>query len=245
MPATPRIPIEIRPVTVEDLPAIAQGNIDTLTPFHDSMEHVPFLSDRVERQARRLARLLESPRVDFRKAVVSETGALCGVALWMYTPAGERPQNLKRRFVDDDLTGTSTPQDDEDEWKGVDWEKWNQCWDEWDAVRDGLVNRREHWYLVPLWVLPEFEGNGIGRALLDEKIQQCERTALEGGRTTPIYLEASKQGKPLYEKLGFRQYGESYYCEMIRWGHSGNDDDLARCERVKQDLLDKTGRTSF
>lgn len=35
---------------------------------------------------------------------------------------------------------------------------------------------------------------------------------------TPIYLEASKVGKPLYEKLGFEVVGTSDYVEMVRWG---------------------------
>ncbi|GAA5989910.1 hypothetical protein JCM5350_004961 [Sporobolomyces pararoseus] len=240
MPATPRIEVEIKPVTLEDLPAVAQGNIDTLTPFHDSMEHLPHLPDRIERQSKRLSKLLSNPSVDFRKAVLKSTGELVGVALWMYTKRGEKPRNLKRRFIEIVREGKEKEEEEED-WKGVDWEKWNQCWDEWDAVRDDLMAGREHWYLVPLWVLPAFEGKGIGRLLLNEKISQCDKL---NEPSTPIYLEASKFGKPLYTKLGFRQYGESYYCEMIRWGE-GNEEDYKRCEEKKKEFLAKSGRTEF
>jgi len=38
---------------------------------------------------------------------------------------------------------------------------------------------------------------------------------------TPIYLEADKRGKPLYEKLGFVEVGESEYVEMVRYNKEG------------------------
>ncbi|GAA5932707.1 uncharacterized protein JCM15063_002182 [Sporobolomyces koalae] len=234
-----RVAIEIQDVTVADLDDISQGNIDLLAPFHDEMEFQPFLPDRIARQSSRLALLLSNPLVQFRKAVLKEDPTkLAGIALWMWTPAGQKPQNLKRRFLE---TLPRTEDDDEDLWKGLDWEKWNKCWDEWDAVRDRFMNRREHWYLVPLWVKNEYQGQGIGRQLLIEKINECEQASA----TVPIYLEASKDGKPLYEKLGFEQFGESYYKEMIRWGTRGNEDDLARTRKMTTDYLAETGRTRF
>lgn len=146
--------------------------------------------------------------------------------------------NLKRRMIEG-LSGEEEEKERED-WKGVDWEKWNQCWDEWDAVRQQFMNGREHWYLVPLWVLPQYAGQGIGRLLLQEKIDECDSTT----PSTPIYLEASKEGKYLYPKLGFVQYGESYYEEMVRWG-KGNEEGEKWCEEKKMELLKAKGKTEF
>jgi len=61
----------------------------------------------------------------------------------MFTRKGEKPMNLKRRMIEG-LSGEEEEKERED-WKGVDWEKWNQCWDEWDAVRQQFMNGREHW----------------------------------------------------------------------------------------------------
>lgn len=108
------------------------------------MEHLPHLPDRIERQSRRLAPLVSHPHVDFRKAVLKSTGELCGIALWIFTPSGTKPQNLKRRFIEIVREGEEKEREEED-WKGVDWEKWNKCWQEWDAVRDSLMKGREHW----------------------------------------------------------------------------------------------------
>jgi len=41
--------------------------------------------------------------------------------------------------------------------------------------------------------------------------------------TQPIYLEASSDGKPMYEKIGFVVEGDinSEYPEMVRWHADG------------------------
>jgi len=57
----------------------------------------------------------------------------------MFTSQGQKPVNLKRRMIEGE-------EDEEKEiWKGLDWEKWNACWDEWDAIRDLFMRGREHW----------------------------------------------------------------------------------------------------
>lgn len=104
----------------------------------------------------------------------------------------------------------------------------------------GKLIIRERIDLVPLWVLPQYAGHGIGRLLLSEKIAECDSTT----PTTPIYLEASKEGKYLYPKLGFVQYGESYYEEMVRWG-KGNEEGEKWCEEKKMELLRAKGKTEF
>ena len=84
-----------------------------MAPFHNDMEHLPHLPDRIERQARRLAPLLDNPAVDFRKAVLMSTVELVGVALWMFTRQGDKPQNLKRRYIEIVREGREKEQESE------------------------------------------------------------------------------------------------------------------------------------
>jgi GNAT superfamily N-acetyltransferase len=59
--------------------------------------------------------------------------------------------------------------------------------------------RAEHYYLLELGVLPSFQGQGIGTALMQPVLAQCDRTG------APAYLEtAVERNLPLYERNGFR-----------------------------------------
>lgn len=56
----------------------------------------------------------------------------------------------------------------------------------------------EHFYLPFAGVLPEWQGKGIGSALLSPVLQRCDRDAI------PAYLEASSPlNRRLYERHGF------------------------------------------
>ena len=67
----------------------------------------------------------------------------------------------------------------------------------------------ELWYLSTLAVLPEYQRRGIGRQLVTWGVQQGEKEGV------PIALEASPDGKRLYEKCGFQ------------WVRTENLDELA------------------
>ncbi len=59
--------------------------------------------------------------------------------------------------------------------------------------------------VVQLQVLPEAQGRGLGRALLQDVI---ERAARGGQRVTLAVLKANPRARRLYERLGFRAVGE-------------------------------------
>ena len=55
-----------------------------------------------------------------------------------------------------------------------------------------------HWYLALLGVEPVFQGAGIGTALLEKRLAECDRTGV------PAYLETQKpENVPYYGRFGF------------------------------------------
>lgn len=62
-----------------------------------------------------------------------------------------------------------------------------------------IMEGRRHWYLELLATKPEWQGKGAGGKLLRWGLRKADE---EG---TETYLEASPDGKPIYEHLGFRE----------------------------------------
>ncbi len=69
----------------------------------------------------------------------------------------------------------------------------------WIAYHD------DHVLLHEIQILPEFQGQGIGTALLREELERAR------GKGVPIRLRVLKQNRArfLYERLGFVVYGET------------------------------------
>ena len=63
------------------------------------------------------------------------------------------------------------------------------------------MGERRHWYLELLAARPEWQGKGVGSALLRWGLERADEEGVEA------YLEASPAGKGLYEKMGFREVG--------------------------------------
>ena len=58
-----------------------------------------------------------------------------------------------------------------------------------------------HWYLVGLGVDPDWQGRGIGRALLSSGLSRSDQHAM------PAYLECLEGLVPYYEEFGFERTG--------------------------------------
>jgi GNAT superfamily N-acetyltransferase len=64
-------------------------------------------------------------------------------------------------------------------------------------------HRPPHWYLAVMGVVPEWQGRGLGTALMRPASKELDRSGL------PAYLEASTQrSRALYERHGFAVTGE-------------------------------------
>jgi ribosomal protein S18 acetylase RimI-like enzyme len=63
-------------------------------------------------------------------------------------------------------------------------------------------------HLARLAVLPEFQGTGVGYALLDDMLKQCERRGLH---TVTVNTQSDNRvSLSLYQKAGFKLTGEEY-----------------------------------
>lgn len=65
-------------------------------------------------------------------------------------------------------------------------------------VGDGIM----YWYIQDVAVLPEYQGQGIGKAIVKRLMQYVEEHSIPGTYTT-IGLMAAKDKDAFYEKLGF------------------------------------------
>ena len=65
-------------------------------------------------------------------------------------------------------------------------------------VGDGAM----YWYLQEIIVLPEYQGKGIGKSIVDRLLAHVESTAVPGTKIE-VGLTAVKGKEPFYEKSGF------------------------------------------
>ncbi|KAK4173101.1 hypothetical protein QBC36DRAFT_303947 [Triangularia setosa] len=85
------------------------------------------------------------------------------------------------------------------------------------ARHEKYMGSKSHCYLALIATRPDYRGFGAGRMLMESGVQKVDE---EGYKA---YLEASPEGKPLFEKFGFRveqvaEYLDGRYleCSMIR-----------------------------
>ena len=69
-------------------------------------------------------------------------------------------------------------------------------------VGDGAI----YWYLQEIIVLPEFQGMGIGKSIVNRLLDYIKSSAIPGTHIS-IGLTAAKGKEPFYEKFGFALTG--------------------------------------
>lgn len=65
-------------------------------------------------------------------------------------------------------------------------------------VGDGAM----YWYLQDIIILPEYQGKGIGRSIVERLLEHIKNTAVPGTKIE-IGLTAVSGKEPFYEKFGF------------------------------------------
>lgn len=68
-------------------------------------------------------------------------------------------------------------------------------------VGDGAM----YWYLQEIIVLPEYQGKGIGKAIVNRLLDYIQKTAIRGTKIS-VGLTAVKGKEPFYEKFGLVEY---------------------------------------
>uniref|UniRef100_UPI004055E6BE GNAT family N-acetyltransferase n=1 Tax=Acetatifactor sp. TaxID=1872090 RepID=UPI004055E6BE len=73
-------------------------------------------------------------------------------------------------------------------------------------VGDGAM----YWYLQEIIVLPEYQGKGIGKSIVNRLIDHIKISAIPGTQVS-VGLTAVKGKEPFYEKLGFTLTSSGMY----------------------------------
>jgi GNAT superfamily N-acetyltransferase len=83
-------------------------------------------------------------------------------------------------------------------------------------------------HLAPLWVLPEYQGQGVASLLLRDAIEIADQTQ----PPQPMYLEYMPEARIIYERFGYRLIGEE-----------GAADAMIRNPPVGMEVTDKEQQT--
>ena len=109
-----------------------------------------------------------------------------------------------------------------------------EAMERWSEVSANLGEYRpdvDHWYLAVLGVIPEFQGRGLGRRLIDELIR------LVDADPHPLYLESDREASVrFYVSRGFTVRAEETLdgvrCWCLGRGFAGANEDL--CDSVRE-----------
>ncbi|GAA5919042.1 hypothetical protein JCM1841_003716 [Sporobolomyces salmonicolor] len=212
----PRVQVTISPVEPEDMLECAKGQLVAFgTRMYGELEPLEIRAPapiRYARFARRHLPLISRPDAMVMKATVPDPEGgkpkIAGLAWWHCpgTPVG----NMQKRAVESMAEETEEAQES---WRDFDWAKWNTMLEGYDAKRKEIMGDEPHWYLGPLWTHPNYQGQGVASALLRSAIALADAT----DPPTPMYLEASPAGQPLYAKWGWERL-EGTETAMLRRG---------------------------
>ncbi|KAL9071450.1 MAG: hypothetical protein Q9161_004167 [Pseudevernia consocians] len=198
--------LRLFPLAAEDFPVIT-NHADIFEPGDDLVgPPVPVcwpVSTQEEAQtrlqvhmAKQLQRYLKDPSVNYLK-VIDDSGSIVSVARWHWYPNGYSYEKENHWEIYPE-TSFSEP------WaKGFNISLNNFILGSRDAARSSWMGKNQPcWILMHMVTRSSQRGGGAARLLTQWGIQQAEKTG------APAYLEAGAMGKPIYEKVGFRQVGE-------------------------------------
>ncbi|KAK4122089.1 hypothetical protein N657DRAFT_646743 [Parathielavia appendiculata] len=160
----------------------------------------------------------------------SSPPVLVGFAKWVFVPErGELPSLLASAAEAGTARGAGVEDDNAEGEKGQNlWETVTNAelakeyFGRQHERHERYMGSRRHWYLELIATQREVKGLGAGRRLVQCGLDKVDEDGCEA------YLEASPEGKGLFERFGFRvvkklEYADGAYveCCMIRDGKKG------------------------
>ena len=208
--------LQILPLTIDDFSAlINQANIfelgdDLVGPPVPVCWPVSTCEEAQTRlqvhMAKQLQRHMYDPSINYLK-VVDGSGSIVSLARWHWYPNGYTYEK-EGHWETYPETSLSEP------WaKQFDIPMNNFILGSRDAARCSWIEKDQPcWILMHMVTRPSQWGQGAARLLLQWGIERAEETG------APAYLEAGVMGKPIYEKMGFRQVGELMELDLRPFG---------------------------
>ncbi|CAM1503814.1 Fc.00g014050.m01.CDS01 [Cosmosporella sp. VM-42] len=190
----------LRPATPDDIPAMVSVLFSAWSSSILNELCFPASSPEVHTYwAQRIASNMAAPNTYLIVAMLPSAGdsspTLAGWARWVRKPSpAELPEPLK--FTPKDYPSTGDGAVAANFFQG-----------NYDATRR-LVGKEEHWFLGTLVTGREYQKKGVGSALMKYGVDRADR---EGWM---VYLNASEDGKRLYEKFGFHELDKTEF-EML------------------------------
>lgn len=80
-----------------------------------------------------------------------------------------------------------------------------------ERAQEEYMRGKRYLFMHVLVVLPEWQGRGVGRRMLEWGVEVADGEGVE------CWLDASKAGLGLYKRLGWREVGETSI-ELEEWG---------------------------
>ena len=156
--------------------------------------------------AKQLQRHMYDPSVNYVK-VVDGTGSIVSLARWHWYPNGYSYEK-ESHWETYPETSLSEP-----------WARQfniplnNFILGSRDAARCNWIAKDQPcWILMHMVTRPSQRGKGAARLLIQWGIERAEETGASA------YLEAGVMGRPIYEKMGFRQVGELMELDLRPFG---------------------------
>ncbi|KAL5001782.1 acyl-CoA N-acyltransferase [Aspergillus recurvatus] len=208
--------INIRPAVPSDAPILAAINIDAFAGQGFISNAFPNLGYEVVHRLKttRYLQKIAQPRTRVLAAVDEDTGALVGCARWSLPATGDGDRDKPAESAsgaEPESESTSLPLPEGTNRAVYDGffetlkEKAKSYLRDDDIVLDFLATR------------PEYQGRGVGRALLRWGMEQADQ------QRRRIYLEATTEGYPVYAKCGWRGV-ERIEMDYGRWGGEGSQE---------------------